>query len=195
VLHTGSWGLQRGSQVWCSWAGPLHFTVHRRPGWPGWWDVRQWNSRGLWLLVTFSRKRLCDYGGLSILFLFQTASLSHRWLSNPLGPQKHLGGTRIWIQGLTLARQVVYCLSHAFNPFRSGYFQDRVSIFLPRLTWSKILYFKLLLSLGWLALTITPSFFHWGGVSRTFLSLLCWNFDLSDLNFPSSWGYRCEPLA
>jgi hypothetical protein len=28
-----------------------------------------------------------------------------------------------------LARQALYCLSHAFNPFCSGYFGDKISLF------------------------------------------------------------------
>jgi hypothetical protein len=39
----------------------------------------------------------------------------------------------LWCWGfelsLALARQVLYCLSHAFSPFCSGYFGGRVSLF------------------------------------------------------------------
>jgi hypothetical protein len=37
------------------------------------------------------------------------------------------GGIRVWTQGLKLARQVLYNLSHTSSPFCVGYFQDRVS--------------------------------------------------------------------
>jgi hypothetical protein len=40
-----------------------------------------------------------------------------------------LGGTRTSTQGFTLARQVLYFLSHTSNPFCSCYFGGRVSIF------------------------------------------------------------------
>jgi hypothetical protein len=37
------------------------------------------------------------------------------------------GATWIWTQSFNLAKQVIYCLSHASSTFCSGYFGDRVS--------------------------------------------------------------------
>jgi hypothetical protein len=37
------------------------------------------------------------------------------------------GGSRVLTQGFTLAKQVLYCLSHTPSPFFSGYFGDGVS--------------------------------------------------------------------
>jgi hypothetical protein len=37
--------------------------------------------------------------------------------------------TGVWTQGLTLAREVLHCLSHASSPFCFSYFSDRVSCF------------------------------------------------------------------
>jgi hypothetical protein len=39
------------------------------------------------------------------------------------------GSTGRWMQGLVLARQVFYHLSHASSPFCIGYFWDRVSLY------------------------------------------------------------------
>jgi hypothetical protein len=46
----------------------------------------------------------------------------------------------VWTQGFALARQAVYHLSHASNPFSSGHFGDRVSLF-PRMAWTVIFQF------------------------------------------------------
>jgi hypothetical protein len=43
------------------------------------------------------------------------------------------GSSGVWTQGLTLARQVLYCLSHAPNPFC---FSDRTLNFCPELAWT-----------------------------------------------------------
>jgi hypothetical protein len=40
------------------------------------------------------------------------------------------GGTGVRTQGFTLARKVFNCLSHTSSPFCSGYFRDRVLIFI-----------------------------------------------------------------
>jgi hypothetical protein len=37
------------------------------------------------------------------------------------------GGSGVWTQGFTLAKQVLYCLSHTSSPFCFGYFGDGVS--------------------------------------------------------------------
>jgi hypothetical protein len=39
------------------------------------------------------------------------------------------GSTWGWTQGFTLARQVLYCFSHASSPFCSGYFWYMISHF------------------------------------------------------------------
>jgi hypothetical protein len=39
------------------------------------------------------------------------------------------GGTGVGTQGFMFDRQVLYHLSHAFSPFCSGYFGDRVLLF------------------------------------------------------------------
>jgi hypothetical protein len=38
-------------------------------------------------------------------------------------------GNGVWIQSFILAGQVHYNLNHAYDPFSSGYFGDRVSVF------------------------------------------------------------------
>jgi hypothetical protein len=43
----------------------------------------------------------------------------------------YFGSARVWTQGLVLARQVLYYLSHASTPFCCSDFSDRVSHFCP----------------------------------------------------------------
>jgi hypothetical protein len=60
----------------------------------------------------------------------------------------------VWTQGFTLAKQVLYCLSHVLRPFSSGYFGDRVSLFTQA-----SLDYDLLFVAGWQANTTMSSFF------------------------------------
>jgi hypothetical protein len=47
----------------------------------------------------------------------------------------------VWTQGFALAKQALYCLSHTFSPFCSGYFGDRVSgTSSPGWPWTSILW-------------------------------------------------------
>jgi hypothetical protein len=50
-------------------------------------------------------------------------------------------------------------LSHASSPFYSGYFGDRVSLFLPRLAWTTIFLFYASIHHWDDRCAITPSFF------------------------------------
>jgi hypothetical protein len=50
------------------------------------------------------------------------------------------GDTRVWTQGLTLARQGLYHLSHSASPF-SLVILEIGSHFLPRLAWTTILFY------------------------------------------------------
>jgi hypothetical protein len=90
------------------------------------------------------------------------------------------GGTGVWTQVFTLDRMALYLLS--LQPFRSGYFWDRVSLFCLDCD-SLILH--LLQSLGWHMHASMPSYWlRWG--LANFLSKLDSNRDSLDLRFPSS---------
>jgi hypothetical protein len=115
-------------------------------------------------------------------------------------------GTGIWANSFMLARQALYCLSHASSSFCSGYFGDRFSLFvLTSLDHNSILSF--LLSLGWQLCTTTPSFFllRWGshktfcwGWTRTMMLLIsaasvAWDGRQAPLHSTISWdGMSCE---
>jgi hypothetical protein len=65
------------------------------------------------------------------------------------------GSPRVLIQGLALARQVLYHLSHAPSPFCFGYFWDKFSHFM---LWTRTLPFMLPIQLGWQKDSTAPSF-------------------------------------
>jgi hypothetical protein len=107
-----------------------------------------------------------------------------------------LGGTRTSTQGFTLARQVLYFLSHTSNPFCSCYFGGRVSIFAQAgLDCDPILHFTGMTDAqdhSWLFYIEMGSqvclvFF--------FLSGLAWNCDPSNLSLLCSWDDRQELLC
>jgi hypothetical protein len=82
------------------------------------------------------------------------------------------GGTRCWAQGLILARQALYHLSHPIDPFYLCYFGDRVLLFAEAgMAWHPHIYashiagvtdvstlgwdgFLLIICLGWPGTTI-----------------------------------------
>jgi hypothetical protein len=80
------------------------------------------------------------------------------------------GSTRVWTQGFTLARQVLYCLRHNSSSFCSGYSEDSISLCFctgqPELQSS---YCMLPTITGMTAIHHHAQiFFHWDGQSRTF---------------------------
>jgi hypothetical protein len=53
------------------------------------------------------------------------------------------GGTGVYTQGFALAKQVLYCLSHTFSPFCSGYFGEGGFTFCPGQSGPRSSYFSL----------------------------------------------------
>jgi hypothetical protein len=84
---------------------------------------------------------------------------------------------------------VLFCLNHAFSLFYSGYFGDRVSHFAQ--FWSSIFLFYTSCCC-WDDRCIPPhsAFFHWDGVSQTFLSRLAWKCVPPDVSLPCSLGWQ-----
>jgi hypothetical protein len=72
------------------------------------------------------------------------------------------GGTEVWNLGFTLAKQMLYCLSHTSGLFCSGYFGDRVlTNYLPRIA-SKLNPLK----------SQPPKYLHGGFVKQLLLKAL-----------------------
>jgi hypothetical protein len=55
------------------------------------------------------------------------ASLGYTVTSSQPGTQRRDLNSGLWNLGFLLTKQALYCLSHTFSPFWSGYFGDRVS--------------------------------------------------------------------
>jgi hypothetical protein len=91
-----------------------------------------------------------------------------------------------------LARQALYCLSHASSPFCPGYFGDGGLAFLALDGLDCDSTICTLPSIT--GMTGPPSYLlRWGFPS--FLPGLASNHNPPDLRFPSSWDYRRDPLA
>jgi hypothetical protein len=101
------------------------------------WEVCMWArtewGKPLWFLIILA---------FLISHLFFQLAIPIRYQSvKELGKFRlpFFGSTEVWTQGLMLARQVFYNLSHFLSPFCFSYFSDRVSNFCQGWPWFTIL--------------------------------------------------------
>jgi hypothetical protein len=105
--------------------------------------------------------------------------------------------TGTWIQGLTIARQALFHLSHTSRSIPSGLVILEIgSCFLPKLAWTTILLFYASYC-RWDDRQVPPcpAVFCWFGILQTFLSRLAWNCYPPNLSFQSGCNYRHESLG
>jgi hypothetical protein len=89
-----------------------------------WGEWKTWGERGRWFMLILIKDLKAKVNQIWILFyLFICLFI--------------FGRTKVWAQGFTLAKQVLYCLSHISSLFCSGYFGNRIST-CPGWPWTTI---------------------------------------------------------
>jgi hypothetical protein len=105
------------------------------------------------------------------------------------------GGSRestgVWTHALALARQVLYHLSHTYNPF-VYYFSDRICLFVCFFPRASLGHSPLLVPSEWLGLPhklpCSPCLLWWN--LTNFFPGLTFNHDPLNLHLLSGWDYR-----
>jgi hypothetical protein len=102
----------------------------------------------------------------------------------------------VWMQVLAFTRQALYHLSLASSHFCSGYFGDKVLLFVQASLYQEPPILCFLLWQGWQIYTTMPSFHPWNRVSQTFWPELACNGDPPDLSLPISLEWHmCEQVS
>jgi hypothetical protein len=156
----------------------------------------------LWFLVlfSFSFQNVVSYL-LPDLFIHGVKTLDPPYLPSCTIPLYQFlkgffffDGSKVWIQGCTLARQTLYHLNHTSSSFCFGYFEERILLFAQTGLDHNPPIFCFPPSLRWHMHATVPNFFPMSWGLTSFFAGLAWN-HYPDLSLPLSLGWQVSSTA